>query len=85
MTEAGRRLCSIEGCGNPHEARGWCPKHYMRWQRNGDPEHVDLRMIRADTILRVPISEVVPERRAMALAGQRRFEKLMAKRLEVTP
>jgi hypothetical protein len=31
------RLCSIEGCGKPHEAHGWCGPHYKRWLRHGDP------------------------------------------------
>lgn len=35
------RTCSIEGCegiaGRPGTARGWCSKHYNRWQRWGDP------------------------------------------------
>ncbi len=30
--------CKIPGCGEaPKIRRGWCPKHYMRWRRNGDP------------------------------------------------
>ena len=33
--------CSIEGCegtaGEPGSARGWCRRHYRRWQRHGDP------------------------------------------------
>ncbi|MGA0604875.1 HNH endonuclease [Phenylobacterium sp. VNQ135] len=32
------RVCSIEGCGKPHKARGWCRQHYERWQDHGDPE-----------------------------------------------
>jgi HNH endonuclease len=31
------RLCSIEGCGQEHQARGWCQKHYTRWKVHGDP------------------------------------------------
>jgi hypothetical protein len=31
------RLCSIPGCDNHVLARGWCVKHYNRWERNGDP------------------------------------------------
>lgn len=30
-------LCSIEGCGRPHIARGWCNNHWKRWRRHGDP------------------------------------------------
>jgi hypothetical protein len=30
------RRCSIEGCNRPHEARGWCSKHYQRWLRTGE-------------------------------------------------
>lgn len=29
--------CSIPDCNGRHEARGWCDKHYQRWQRHGDP------------------------------------------------
>lgn len=31
------RTCSIEGCGKPVNARGWCGMHYARWARSGDP------------------------------------------------
>lgn len=31
------RICSIEGCGAPHLARGWCDSHYSKWRRSGDP------------------------------------------------
>jgi hypothetical protein len=29
--------CTIEGCENPHDARGWCSSHLNRFYRNGDP------------------------------------------------
>lgn len=32
-----KRICSIENCGNPHLARGWCCAHYNRWQKHGSP------------------------------------------------
>lgn len=31
------RTCSLEGCGKPYHARGWCYGHYMRQYRCGDP------------------------------------------------
>ncbi len=35
------RLCSMDGCGRPHLARGYCTKHYRRWRRHGDPVATD--------------------------------------------
>lgn len=29
--------CSIGGCNNATNSRGWCKAHYARWKRNGDP------------------------------------------------
>ncbi len=29
--------CSIPDCNKRHQARGWCKKHYSRWQRHGSP------------------------------------------------
>lgn len=29
--------CNIDGCDKPHEARGWCNRHYNRWRKFGDP------------------------------------------------
>jgi hypothetical protein len=31
------RICSIPGCSKSHYARGWCMKHWKRWQTHGDP------------------------------------------------
>lgn len=36
--ECGMRLCQVEGCGNPYEARGYCTVHYSRWKRHGGTE-----------------------------------------------
>lgn len=32
-----RAACSIDGCGKPTKARGWCSTHYKRWTLHGDP------------------------------------------------
>ena len=42
------KLCSIEGCGRPHQARGWCNKHYRRWLNHDDPNKV-LRIVHSGT------------------------------------
>lgn len=31
------RTCSIDNCGRPATARGWCGAHYQRWRNHGDP------------------------------------------------
>ena len=38
--DVAQHTCSIDGCGNPAESRGWCTRHYARWRRHGDPEHL---------------------------------------------
>lgn len=30
--------CTIDGCGRPVVARGWCKRHYDRWRRHGNPD-----------------------------------------------
>lgn len=32
-----KRLCSVDGCGNPHDSHGFCGKHARRFKRHGDP------------------------------------------------
>lgn len=29
--------CSVEDCDRPAHCRGWCPSHWSRWRRHGDP------------------------------------------------
>lgn len=31
------RICTVAGCENKYRARGYCNKHYLRWQNHGDP------------------------------------------------
>jgi len=33
---AKKRICSVSGCNKPHEARGYCGAHYLRWWKHGD-------------------------------------------------
>lgn len=32
-----QRTCSVEGCNGPHQGRGYCRKHYLRFYKHGDP------------------------------------------------
>lgn len=32
-----KKGCSVKGCPDAHEARGFCNKHYIRWKKYGDP------------------------------------------------
>lgn len=29
--------CAVADCTAPAHSRGWCPAHYHRWERYGDP------------------------------------------------
>lgn len=29
--------CTVEGCGRPYSAKGYCTKHYVQWKRTGTP------------------------------------------------
>ncbi len=44
MTVAKGDTCTIDGCESPLRARGWCSKHYGRWQKYGDPTQVHQRL-----------------------------------------
>ncbi len=32
------KTCAIPNCSGVVVARGWCARHYSRWQKHGDPE-----------------------------------------------
>src|SRR5690625_1905816 len=40
MVQRTKKTCSIDGCHQQLQARGWCHRHYVRWTRHGDPESV---------------------------------------------
>lgn len=35
-----KSTCSVEGCDKDAVARGWCPTHWARWRKHGDPHTV---------------------------------------------
>ena len=37
----GKRICSIDGCGKKHEAKGYCKNHYKSYLNYGDAEYVE--------------------------------------------
>jgi hypothetical protein len=74
-----RPACSIAGCGNLVHSRGWCVEHYKRWYNHGDPSAVTLRVAGNLGPVRVPLSSVAPDKRAMAWACQVRFDAAIAK------
>lgn len=40
------RTCTVEGCTEPHNAKGYCLKHYMQWRRTGDPLGHKIRSVK---------------------------------------
>ena len=37
MRKVSKKTCTIDECGKPHLARGWCSAHYDKWRKYGDP------------------------------------------------
>lgn len=37
MPDPAVKLCSIPECKKEVECRGWCPAHYQKWRKYGDP------------------------------------------------
>ncbi len=70
------KVCSIDDCASPVQARGWCVKHYYRWLRHGDTATVlgAPPAGRADRRVRVALNHVDPAKRAAAWASQVRFD-----------
>lgn len=38
-----RRDCAVDDCDAAAKSLGWCPKHYSRWRRTGDPLRLSSR------------------------------------------
>lgn len=66
MNEA---TCSVEGCEADAFSRGWCPKHYQRWKKHGDPLAVG-----ASGRPRGPAKVKRPRQSPIERLMQRRFE-----------
>lgn len=76
MAKRIRLPCSIRGCSTPREAHGWCGKHYMAWNRHGDPEWVprdDERRFFSHVDRNGPVPEHRPELGRCWLWTARRF------------
>lgn len=39
------RRCVVADCDSPHEAKGYCRKHYRRWKAYGDPNGKYVRQV----------------------------------------
>lgn len=37
---ANKRICSVDGCGKPHDSKGFCKLHARRYRENNSPELV---------------------------------------------
>lgn len=46
-------LCAVEGCVREAKARSYCPMHYNRWKRHGDPGAAEPKyVISGSTVMR---------------------------------
>lgn len=60
------KTCTIEGCTNPHHARGLCPTHLKRVERHGDPQAgVPQRVRNAGKACRAPECELPAKSRGL--------------------
>lgn len=58
------RGCAVESCLDGHYARGWCPRHYQRWRRHGNPRGSPAQVLAAAGLRRCAhCSRVLPRDR----------------------
>lgn len=74
------KVCSTDGCDNLHHARGLCHLHYSRWYNNANPASRATPRPPRPAIARIPLGDVYPDKRAVAWAGQVRFEAALRRR-----
>jgi len=60
---ADKTLCSIPDCGKHSRYRGWCGKHYQRWQKHGDP-------LKTVKVGRKPFAEATDGKKPCSKCGQ---------------
>ena len=49
-----KRICTVLGCINTQNGRGYCGKHYARWKKHGDPlvvKYATTKSARVDSFL----------------------------------
>src|SRR6266567_2322212 len=65
-------ICKQAGCdkGTRGKGRGWCPMHYTRWQRHGDPEATLKKGPAKGTLYRERISYKRAHNRVKELRGK---------------
>lgn len=51
------RVCSVEGCDNPHVAKDFCGAHYRRMRRRGSTELAGLRPVKERLLEKCRVDE----------------------------
>lgn len=59
------KICSIDGCGRPHKAKGFCRYHHTNLLRHGDP-------LKTKTMRRSPGTRTIEDKRAARRADYRK-------------
>ena len=74
------RKCKKKGCNEVHKARGFCSNHYEQW-RNKEIREGGHQIYRKHSgVIKIPIEDILPEKREMVLAQQKVLDTLRAQR-----